>query len=158
MKSSKPGLIARFLFWYFCGTLVFSKRPMDIFLTDPTEVPLPPDEVRILHLQATPLDERRVRVYLEVDPFQRRPNIDLTVLDEQGQALANVTIIEIMQRKMELIMHLADVKPDMVCTLQADLFFATLPMPGEGPDAPTDFGNIERQDVDQAIITFNLSP
>jgi hypothetical protein len=52
---------------------------MDIFFADPSEVPLPPNEVRIRELNVEPWpDGNRLRVYLEVDPFQKRPNADLT--------------------------------------------------------------------------------
>ena len=129
---------------------------MDIFFADPHEVPLPPEEVHIRELKAIPLDERRVRVYLEVDPFQKRPNADLLIQDEQGNSLASASIIESMQRKMEITMHLRGAKPGSVCTLQARLFFATLPPPGEGPDAPGDPGPIERLDAGQAQTTFTI--
>ena len=55
---------------------------MDIFFQDPTEVPLPPNEVRIRALRAeTYPDGQRVRVYLEVDPSQQRPSADLAIRD-----------------------------------------------------------------------------
>ena len=129
---------------------------MDIFFADPTEIPLPPDQVRIRQLKATPLDERRVRVYLEIDPSQKRPNLDLVIMDEQGNTLASASIIESMQRKMEITMHLRGAHPGGGCTLQAKLFFATLPEPGEGPDAPAEAGPIERTEADQAKTLFNL--
>jgi hypothetical protein len=129
---------------------------MDIFFADPNEVPLPPSEVHIRELKATPLDERRVRVYLEIDPSQKRPSADLLIQDEQGNSLASASIIESMHRKMEIVMHVRGAKPGSDCVLQAHLFFATLPEPGKGPDAPADPGPIERMDADQAKITFKL--
>ena len=134
---------------------------MDIFFADPNEIPLPPNEVHIRELKATPLDERRVRVYLEIDPSQKRPNADLLIQDEQGNSLASASIIESMQRKMEIVMHLPgaylrSAQPGSACSLQAKLFFATLPEPGESPDAPGEPGPIERMDADQAKIIFHL--
>lgn len=134
---------------------------MDIFFADPNEIPLPPNEVHIRELKATLLDERRVRVYLEIDPSQKRPNADLLILDEQGNSLASASIIESMQRKMEIVMHLPgaylrSAKPGSACSLQANLFFATLPEPGEGSDAPGEPGPIERIEADQAKILFYL--
>ena len=42
---------------------------MDIFFQDPTDIPLPPEEVRIRELTAEPWpDGRRVRVYVELTP------------------------------------------------------------------------------------------
>ena len=58
---------------------------MDIFFRDPSEIPLPPDEVRIRVLHADPYpDGQRVRIHLEVDPFQRRPNADVRITNAPG--------------------------------------------------------------------------
>lgn len=85
---------------------------MDLFFTDPNEVPLPPDEVRIRELRSSPnLDGRRVRVYLEIDPFQRRPSADLTIIDSQDRVVASASVIETMVRTMEMTLHLREVMP-----------------------------------------------
>jgi hypothetical protein len=98
---------------------------MDIFFQDPSEVPLPPAEVRIRELKAEPWpDGRRVRVYFEVDPYQRRPNADLTIHDAGGREIAAVSIIEPMDRKMELTMHLRGSRPEGALTLRAVLFYS----------------------------------
>jgi hypothetical protein len=133
---------------------------MDIFFTDPTEVPLPPSEVRIRELRADLLpDGARLRVYLEVDPFQKRPNADLTLLDRDGQELSSVSIIESMTRKMELVMHLRGAAAGP-CTLQALLYYATLPEPAKpGQDLGTGARpepKIERRPVDTRQVTFEL--
>ena len=129
---------------------------MDIFFADPSEIPLPPQEVRIRELKATPLDERRVRVYLEVDPFQKRPNAELVILDGQERQLASASIIESMHRKMEIVMHLRGAQPGGACTLKANLFFATLPEAGENPSLPGEPETIDQVDVDQATVHFTL--
>jgi hypothetical protein len=82
-------------------------RKMDIFFADPSEVPLPPEEVRIRKLKADPSpDGKRVRVYLEVDPFQKRPSAELNLFDSSGRQIASVDIIETMNRKIDLNVHL----------------------------------------------------
>ncbi len=59
---------------------------MDFFFNDPSETRLPPDEVRIRDLQVQVLEDgRKVKVYLEVDPFQKRPSVDLAITDPQGK-------------------------------------------------------------------------
>jgi hypothetical protein len=139
---------------------------MDIFFADPAEVPLPPAEVRIRALNVEPYpDGRRLRVYLEVDPFQRRPNADLTLLDSAGQELASAYIIESMTRKMELVMHLRG-QASGDCALQVVLYFASLPDPAprdaeagmSAPGAAAESGPIEitRQVVDTRQVTFTL--
>ena len=80
---------------------------MDIFFQDPTAIPLPPDEVRVKDLRAAPWqDNRRVGIYLEVTPFQKRPNADITIHNPSGQVVATASIVETMITKMELTMHL----------------------------------------------------
>jgi len=80
---------------------------MDIFFADPNEVPLPPGEVRINRLEANALvNARRVHVYLELTPFQKRPNGELSLINAVGDELANISFIETMDRKMEFTLHL----------------------------------------------------
>jgi hypothetical protein len=124
---------------------------MDIFFTDPSEIPLPPEQVRIRELRADPSpDGKRVRVYLEVDPFQKRPSVDLAILDQEGEEIATASIIESMTRKMELTMHLRRGVPGNSFTLHATLYFAALPeFDAEQGSAP-----IERTQVDSTEIQF----
>ena len=130
---------------------------MDIFFADPSEVPLPPNEVRIRELNVDPWpDGKRLRVYLEVDPFQRRPNADLTLLDQDGQELSSVSIIESMTRKMELVMHLRSAASGS-CTLQASLYYATLPESTEPGGDPHPEPKLDRQVVDTRQVSFELS-
>ena len=85
---------------------------MDIFFQDPSEIPLPPDEVRIRKLSASPWpDGRRVKVVLEVDPFQKRPNADVFIRNALGDQVAEVSLIEPMTRKLEFTMHLRRAQP-----------------------------------------------
>lgn len=136
---------------------------MDIFFSDPTEIPLPPDEVRIRELKADPYqDGRRVRVYLEVDPFQRRPSAEITVTDSEGIELAGADIIETMSRKMEITLHVrGDYSGEL--TLAALLFYAKIEAPSEsGPpetarDSTGSTGSIEKLPVDRAAVTFRMS-
>lgn len=80
---------------------------MDIFFTDPTAVPLPPAEVRIRQLHAEPWqDRRRVRVTLEITPFQQRPNGEISISDAAGNEVSQVSFIETIDPRMEFTMHL----------------------------------------------------
>ena len=108
---------------------------MDIFFQDPTEIPLPPEDVRIRELLVQPWpDGQRVRVYLEVDPFQRRPSADLTVRDASGNTIASASIIESMYRKIEVTLHMRPPMPGQDLTLHAVVFFVEQPPEGEEPD------------------------
>ena len=80
---------------------------MDIFFQDPTDIPLPPDEVRIRRFRAEPWpDNRRVRIYLELTPFQKRPNGEIQIADAPGNEVANLSIIETIDPKMDFTVHL----------------------------------------------------
>jgi len=130
---------------------------MDIFFTDPSETPLPPAEVRIRKLQADPWpDGRRVKVYLEVDPFQRRPSADLTIIDHHGHEVAGASVIESMNRKIEMNLHLRTDEPGEF-TLQAVVFYASLP--DQAQDEPVEVDEtMARTVVDSASVTFQAAP
>ena len=84
---------------------------MDIFFQDPSDIPLPPEEVRIRQFRAEPWpDNRRVRVYLEITTVQKRPNGEIKITDAPGTEVANLSIIETIDPKMDFTVHLrADV-------------------------------------------------
>lgn len=127
---------------------------MEFIYDDPSEIRLPPEEVRIRDLQIRVLDEgRRVKVYLEVDPFQKHPSADLTIIDPQGKPVSNVSIIESMVRKMELTMHLRGKPLSGKHTFEAVLFYGNLIEPGESSQEP---GSIERRVVDTSSLEFEL--
>lgn len=111
---------------------------MDIFFQDPTEIPLPPNEVRIRQLRAEPWpDNRRVRIYLEITPFQKRPNGEVRILDVSGEEVASVTIVEAIDRKMEFIVHLRGVPGEGEYTVLATVYYTEIEektKPGNGGD------------------------
>lgn len=99
-------------------------RHMDIFFTDPSDIPLPPDEVRIRQLKAEPWpDGRRLRVYLELSPFQKKPDGEISVVSNTGIEVANVSIIETMDPKMEFTLHLRGEEPQGLYRVNAVIFY-----------------------------------
>ncbi len=128
---------------------------MDFFANiDPDEKRLPPEEVRIRDLQAQILEEgRRVKVYLEVDPFLKRPNAELTITDPQGRIVSETSIIESMMRKMELTMHLRGDPLSGQHTLAATLFYAHFEPPAEPGQPP---GALECMVVDTCSCQFDV--
>jgi hypothetical protein len=130
---------------------------MDIFFQDPSEIPLPPAEVRIRQLRAEPWpDGKRVHLYMELDPFQQRPNADISIENSAGETVAEVSIIESMTRKIELTMHLHGPMLDGKFKVIANLFYTEPlqePKPGqEGQPARMP----ESTFVDQAEIMFHI--
>jgi hypothetical protein len=127
---------------------------MDFFYNDPSEIRLPPDEVRIRDLQVQLLDGgRKVKIYLEVDPFQKRPSAELTITDPHGKPVSNVSIIESMLRKMELTMHLRGELASGPHTIEAILFYSRMVDPAEGSQEPA---SIDRQVVDTSSRIFEI--
>lgn len=97
---------------------------MDIFLQDPSDIPLPPDEVRIRRFEADPWpDQRRVRVTLEVTPFQKRPNGEIKIFDPDGEEAALLTIVETVVPKMEFTVHLRGPSIRGEYTAKATLYY-----------------------------------
>ena len=131
---------------------------MDIFFQDPTAVPLPPKEVRIKELKIQPHpDHKRIHVFLEITPFQKRPNGEITISNPSSEEVASVSIIETIDTKMEFTLHLRGSTPKGEYTVNAMLFYIEMTN-GEG-DATPDYSSDElRTVVDETQITFQLSP
>ncbi len=99
----------------------------------------PPSEVRIrdLHIEPWP-DGRRVRVHLELTPFEQKPNIDLVITRADGEPVAMTSIIENMVFKLVITMHLRSADPAGSYQVHASVYF---------PD---------QEPVDQATAAFNI--
>ena len=109
---------------------------MDIFFQDPNDIPLPPEEVRLRELRGEPWpDGRRVKVYLELTPFQKRPSAEISLADPDGNEAAHASILETIARKMELNLHLPQASPPGEYTLSVTVYFQKLPTQ-EQPEAP----------------------
>lgn len=129
---------------------------MDIFFTDPSDIPLPPDEVRIRQLQADPWsDGIRLRVYLELTPFQKRPNGEIVVLRSDGQEIASISIIETIDPKMEFTLHLRGIESDSIFNVIASIFYEQSATESEAEPGSSPVSK-ERKVVDRAETTFSL--
>ena len=88
---------------------------MDAFFFDPDVVRLPPESVRLTDLRATPLaDGRRVHIWLELTPFEKRPEIELNLTAPGGEACGLASIVEPVAWKLELTMHIRSVGSPLV--------------------------------------------
>jgi hypothetical protein len=138
---------------------------MDFFFPDqnPDIERLPPDRVQILNLKAEPYrDGRRVRVNLEVTPFQKRPYLEVTLNDPQGQEVSTVSIVEPISWRLEFTMHLQRERMAGEYSLLARLFYPK-PLEPEDPEpgTPTESSELnsgeEVPDTDQRRLTFEMS-
>ncbi len=136
----------------------YNLETMDIFFADPDAIPLPPKEVRIQKLQAEPYrDGHRVRVILDLTPFQKRPNAEVSIINAEGDEVASASIIETMEPKMEFTLHLRGAEKPGDFTLAVRVFYREDPPAGQEPapdDDPTLRPIIE---VDRAQQTFTIA-
>jgi len=127
---------------------------MDIFFSDPDEIPLPPGEIRFRDIQVNPIDDsNKIKIYIEIDPFQKKPNIDLVVFNNRREIATSVNIIESIQRKIEIIAHLKRNTADVEFNLEAKLYYSEI------EDEENNNGKISRfidSIVDKKEFPFNL--
>ena len=114
---------------------------------------LPPEEVRILKLVGEPYpDGKRVRVNLDMTPYQVRPHLDMVVLNPQGKIVANISIIEPMAWKQEFTIHVREARQDGEYKLIARLFY-----PPRDEEDPKLFRlDIPVEDTDFHEYTFEI--
>jgi hypothetical protein len=80
---------------------------MEFFINDPNLERYPPADTRILDLHAEPApDGKRLRVTLELTPFQKRPDLELSLNDSLGSQVSAASIIEPVGWKLELTLHI----------------------------------------------------
>ncbi len=101
---------------------------MDFFFPEDNLNRMVPEETQLTSLKAEPYpDGRRLRVNIEVTPFQKRPHIDVKLTNAAGDEVASTTIVEPMSWKLEFTMHLRGALNNPY-TLEAKLYY---------PDGPS---------------------
>ena len=108
---------------------------MDFFLPEDNLTRAVPEETRITTFTAEPYpDGRRLRVNLEITPFQKRPYIEVTLTNAKGEEIASTSIVEPLSWKLEFTMHVRGELQNPY-TLNARLYY-----PENGPsDQPHQF-------------------
>jgi hypothetical protein len=113
---------------------------MDFFLPEDNLTRATPEETKILSLSAQPYpDGYRLRVNMEITPFQKRPYIEVTLNDAKGDEVTSTNIVEPLGWKLEFTMHIRDELHNPY-TLSARLYY---------PDGP------ENEPV---IYSFDVEP
>lgn len=113
---------------------------MDFFFPEDHLDRAAPEETRITSFSAEPYpDGRRLRVNIEMTPFQIRPHLEITLKDGAGDEVASVSVVEPLTWKIEFTMH---IRGELLnpYALEARLFF---------PDGPS---------ADPQTITFDVTP
>lgn len=113
---------------------------MDFFFPEDSLNRMTPEETKILSLSAEPYaDGYRLRVKMEVTPFQKRPHIEAVLTDADGNEIASTSLIEPMSWKLEFTMHIRG-ELNNPYTLEAKLFY---------PDGPS---------TEPKTFTFDVKP
>ncbi|MDP1546197.1 MAG: hypothetical protein Q8L87_09265 [Anaerolineales bacterium] len=80
---------------------------MEFFFPEDNLTRAVPAETRITSLSAAPYpDARRLRVNIEITPFQKRPYIEVALNNAAGDEVASTNIVEPMSWKLEFTMHI----------------------------------------------------
>ena len=104
---------------------------MDFFLPEDHLQRAVPEETRITSLTAEPYpDGYRLRVNIEMTPFQKRPHLEVVLNDADNEEIASSSIIEPLGWKIEFTMHIRG-ELNNPYTVQARLFYP------DGPSAET---------------------
>jgi hypothetical protein len=101
---------------------------VDFFLPEDHLQRMTPEETRITSLTAEPYpDGYRLRVNIEMTPFQKRPHLEVELKDADGDEVASSSIVEPISWKIEFTMHIRGELKNPY-TLEAKLFY---------PDGPS---------------------
>jgi hypothetical protein len=96
---------------------------MDFFLPEDHLQRATPGETRITSLTAEPYsDGYRLRVNIEMTPFQQRPHLEVVLNDANRNEVASASIVEPMGWKLEFTMHIRGELKNPY-TLEAKLFY-----------------------------------
>lgn len=132
----------------------------DIFFTDASEAPVPPEEVRIRALEAEPRrDGRRVSVHTAMTPFQQRPNLELRITNAAGDEVASVSVVEAIEAQMDFTMHLREAQTGGDYTLSMQVFYVDLEGQAAAEGEEADSKRIleqASQTVDSRAIEFHI--
>ena len=101
---------------------------MDFFFPEDNLNRMTPEETHITSLKGEPYpDGYRLHVNIEITPFQKRPHIEVTLTDCDGDEVASSTIVEPLSWKLEFTMHIRGELKNPY-TLEARLYY---------PDGPS---------------------
>lgn len=101
---------------------------MDInFFDDSDDKPALREDVRIrkLDIDVAP-DKRRVALDFELTPFIERPSVNIRVTNSAGEKAGALTVIETLDTKFSVVVHLRDNQPTANYTVEATLYFVSI--------------------------------
>jgi hypothetical protein len=103
---------------------------MEFFFPEDNLQRTSPEETRILALTAEPYEDgRRMRVNIEMSPFEKRPHLEITLTDTENTEISTASFVEPMAWKLEFTLHLRKEPADGPLDLEARLYYP------DGPEA-----------------------
>jgi len=102
---------------------------MDINFHDPSDIPLPPDDVRIRELRVEPLQDRR--------------HLEIKIMTATGHEAASLSIIEAIDYKMQFTVHLKDESASGEYIAELELYYF------EAEQSPQDPGSVQTGETHQ---------
>jgi hypothetical protein len=125
---------------------------MSMFFQDPNEVKLPPEEVRLKSVQVVPTNSTgRVKVLIELTPFQKRPNVEVSINAPSGKEAAHAVILDTLLPKLEVNMHIREFEQGLEYRVETRVYYQRLP---EATTQPVELPLPEPMQVDQQVISF----
>jgi hypothetical protein len=102
---------------------------MGFFQIDPNVERMLPADTRLLNLRAEPhANGKRIKVSLDLTPFQQKPYLDLSLTDSSGAILATTSIVEPVNWNLELNLHIRNSNPSHsgICKLSVVVSYPDL--------------------------------
>ncbi len=98
---------------------------MELNFFESNDIPQPRDQIKIEKLTAAPYpDGWRVRVGVDVTPFQERPSLEINLITADDKSVAQLSVIETMHRSMEFTIHIRGIaRPEGRYILRAELYY-----------------------------------
>ena len=96
----------------------------EIFFFDEGATPLPSHEVHIEHAAAQPFtDGTRVQVTITLSPFQEKPNLAISIVDQNDETLVTAEVLEPISITTEITLHIKPREPHLSHTLVVKLYY-----------------------------------
>jgi hypothetical protein len=119
---------------------------MGFFQIDPNIERMLPADTRLLNMHAESYaNGKRVKVSLDITPFQQKPYLDLSMTDYLGKVLAATSIVEPVSWNLELNLHIrnSSISNSGICKLSAILSYPEL-------------GEVDRRDLNFEISSTTV--
>jgi hypothetical protein len=100
---------------------------MEPFFTEPDNNGQPPEKIRFEKTHIEPYQgTNRIKLQIEITPFLEKPNIEIEIFSKDGNLISSMSIVEIIEHKFELTLHLRDENPKGEYLLKTNIYYSDL--------------------------------